>query len=153
MMHGVGSNARERVRQRLWREAIFASRFGLVGIAATALHMSLVRLLIETTNTPVLLANLIAFLTAFGISFTGNYVWTFGSTASPKVAMPRFFLISGSAFAANTLLLAFLTRAGWLSPAVAAVAAAAVIPLVTYSASRLWGFKVGLQSAGEAGVA
>jgi hypothetical protein len=73
--------------------------------------------LIETTNAPVLLANLIAFLTAFGISqFTG------------QSKGGRFFLVSSSAFAANTLLLAFLTRAEWLQPAVAAVLAAAVIP-------------------------
>jgi len=131
----------------LWHEFYLASRFALVGIAATAVHMLVVWLLIETTSLPVLVANLIAFLTAFGISFTGNYVWTFGSPGRPVTAMRRFFLISGGAFSANSMVLALLTIADWLQPTVAAALAAAVIPLITYVASRLWGFNAGVNTA------
>jgi putative flippase GtrA len=128
------------------REFLFVSRFGLVGLAATAVHMLIVWLLIEMITVPILVANLIAFLTAFGVSFTGNYVWTFASPGSPKSAMCRFFLISSGAFAANTVILALLARSEWLTPALAALCAAVVIPLITYVASRLWGFKVGRPS-------
>ncbi|WP_089728832.1 GtrA family protein [Candidatus Thiosymbion oneisti] len=143
MRQSPGGPGRNGVRGRLRRELFLVGRFGLVGILATAVHMAVVWLLVETTELPVLAANLFAFLTAFTISFAGNYLWTFAAPGSARTAMRRFFLISGSAFAVNTLLLAALTKAAWLAPAAAAVSAAAVIPFITYLTSRLWGFKVG----------
>ena len=145
MNRGAGTPASEKVGQRLRRELRLASRFGLVGIAATAVHVLVVLLLMQTINLPVLVANLFAFLTAFGVSFAGNYVWTFGSPGRPKTAMSRFFLISAFAFSANSLILYLLTRLQWLPPAEAAVSAAAVVPFISYLASRFWGFRVGLR--------
>jgi putative flippase GtrA len=130
-----------RIATYLWIELVLAGRFGLVGVAATAVHMLVVWLLIEASLLPTLAANLVAFLAAFGVSFAGNYYWTFQSPGSPRRAIRRFFLISSSAFAANTILLAGLLHAGWLPPTAAAITAAAVIPLITYMASRLWGFR------------
>jgi len=133
-------------QQKLFREFVFACRFGLVGVAATAVHMLAVWLLIDGASVPLLLANLIAFLMAFGISFSGNYFWTFGSPGRPKSAMRRFFLIASGAFSINTVLLALLAKNQWLAPALAAVLAATVIPAFTYIASRVWGFKAGLRA-------
>jgi len=128
-------------RARLWHELVVVARFGMVGITATAVHILMVWLLLSETALPPLIANMFAFLTAFGISFAGNYLWTFGSPGNPGKAMRRFVLISASAFAVNTLLLASLLRGGWLSPTVAAIVSAAVVPAITFVASRLWGFK------------
>jgi putative flippase GtrA len=128
-------------RARLWHELVVAARFGMVGITATAVHILMVWLFLSETALPPLIANMFAFLTAFGISYTGNYLWTFGSPGNPGKAMRRFFLISVSAFALNTLLLAILLRAGWLSPTVAAIVSAAIVPAITFVASRLWGFQ------------
>jgi putative flippase GtrA len=125
----------------LTRELLLASRFGLVGITATGVHMLVVLLLIETTSLPVLAANLFAFLTAFGVSFAGNYVWTFGSPGSPKTAMRRFLLVSVTAFAANTALLALLTKVSAVGPAPAAIGAAILIPVMTFVGSRTWAFR------------
>jgi putative flippase GtrA len=50
-------------------------------------------------------------------------------------------LISGGGFTTNTLFLAVMLHIGWLSPFASAVVSVAVIPLVTFLASRLWGFK------------
>ena len=128
-------------RARLWHELAVAARFGMVGITATAVHILMVWLLLSETALPPLVANMIAFLTAFGISFAGNYLWTFGSPGNPGKVMRRFLLISVSAFAMNTLLLASLLRAGWFSPTVAAIVSAAVVPAISFVASRLWGFQ------------
>lgn len=130
-----------RLRAWLWRELFVAARFGMVGVAATAVHILIVWLLLSETTLQPLVANMFAFLTAFGISFTGNYFWTFSSPGDPGKAMRRFLLISVSAFALNTLLLASLLRGGWLSPIVAAIVSAAVVPAITFLASRLWGFQ------------
>ncbi len=128
-------------RARLWHELFVAVRFGMVGITATAVHILIVWLLLSETALPPLVANMFAFLTAFGISFTGNYLWTFGAPGNPGKAMRRFLLISASAFAVNTLLLASLLRGGWFSPTVAAIVSVAVVPAITFLASRLWVFK------------
>lgn len=139
---GRGKPGFDRIRARLRRELLMMGRFGVVGILATVVHVLVVWLLIEAAQFPVLVANLIALLTGFLVSFTGNYIWTFSSPGCPKTAMLRFFLISSFAFSVNMLLLALLTRIAWLEPAVAAISAVAVIPLITYSAGRLWGFRV-----------
>lgn len=144
--HAAGTELRD-VRQRLRKEVLVAGRFGLVGITATTVHMLIVCSLIATTDLPVLVANLIAFLTAFSVSFTGNYVWTFGAPGSAKTAMRRYILISSGAFSANTAILMFLTKCECIEPVVAATCSAAAIPLLTYLASRFWGFRVGLRSA------
>jgi putative flippase GtrA len=125
----------------LCRELVIAIRFGMVGITATGVHILIVWLLLSQTSLPTLVANMFAFLTAFGISFTGNYLWTFRSPGCPGKAMRRFLVISGSAFAVNTLLLSSLLRSGWLSSTEAATVSAAVIPVITFLASRFWGFK------------
>lgn len=98
------------------RELRIAIRFGLVGIVATAVHILVVWALLRQTEITPILANTLAFLTAFGISFTGNYFWTFPSPGSQGQAIRRFFLISVSAFVMNTLLLTFLVRGGWFPP-------------------------------------
>jgi putative flippase GtrA len=126
---------------RLWAELILASRFGVVGIAATAIHVLVVWSLIRGAVLPVLAANFVAFLTAFSFSLSGNYYWTFNTPGNPSRAIRRFFLISGGAFAANNFLLAVLLSAAWLSPVVSAVSAATVIPAITFLASRFWGFR------------
>lgn len=128
-------------QSRVLKELLIAARFGVIGVAATALHIGLVWTLATHTGLPVLLANLVAFLCAFVLSFTGNYIWTFSAPGSPGQAMRRFFLISLIAFLANSTLLAVILASGWLSPRLAAVASASVVPGITFLASRLWGFR------------
>ena len=123
------------------REILIAARFGLVGLLSTTVHIAIVWFLLRETSITPILANTIAFLMAFGISFTGNYFWTFRSPGSPRRAMFRFFLIAVCAFAANTLLLAFLVKNSWFSPVISAVFSASVVPVISFAASRLWGFK------------
>lgn len=128
-------------RGRVLKELLIAVRFGIIGITATALHIGVVWTLLSSTHLSALLANLIAFLCAFVLSFTGNYIWTFSAPGAPGKAMRRFFLISLSAFVANSTLLATILASGWLSPRLAAVASASVVPGITFLASRLWGFR------------
>ena len=129
------------MRKRLWREMVIAARFGLVGMVSTTIHILVVWLLLVSTVFSPIVANTFAFLTAFGVSFVGNYRWTFGSPGNVGRAIKRFLLISVSAFLMNTLLLAILLRGEWFSPIVAAIFSAAVVPFMTFVTSRFWGFQ------------
>lgn len=129
------------LKRTLWREWLFAARFGLVGIAATAFHLAVAWILLKSTEVAPILVNTTAFLLAFGVSFVGNYVWTFRSPGNAGRAISRFFAIAVCAFAANTVILAFLLQKGWLSPVASVLVSAAVVPIMSYTASRRWGFR------------
>ena len=128
-----------------WRplahEVFLVGRFAIVGLVATGVHMFTVWALIEWRGVAPLRANFAAFLAAFSVSFTGHYLWTFSAPGSSVRALLRFLLVSGTAFLFNTALLAFLLEEGWMSPPIAAVLAAGVVPVVTFLASRVWVFR------------
>ena len=123
------------------QEVLTMSRFTLVGIAAACVHISIVWALITQLGIETLLANLVAFLTAFIVSFTGQYLWTFRSKRYWQSALIRFFLISLFGFAVNNIVLITLLDMGIMSDSFAAVLSACVIPVVTYLAGRFWVFK------------
>lgn len=123
------------------RETFIILRFGLVGIMSTAIHITVVWLLLTRSNIAPVLANALAFLTAFGFSFSGNYLWTFRSLGNLQRAIFRFFVIAISAFVANSLLLVFLIHRGWFSPVVSAVFSSSITPVLSFLASRFWAFK------------
>lgn len=132
---------RSRKVHKVLAEIVFAVRFGLVGSLATVIHVAILWMLLSETLLPVLMANTIAFLCAFGFSFAGNYLWTFGAPGSPKRAVLRFLTISASAFLLNSVLLATILELDWFDPTSAAIGTAAIIPVITFLASRFWGFK------------
>lgn len=124
-----------------------AGRFGLVGLTATALHLSVLWVLLAQTSVPPLAANVLAFLSGFCVSLLGNYYWTFRTAASLKQAFRRFMMISSMGFLANEGMLAALLHVDMLSPVAAAFISVAVVPPVTYLASRFWGFRESSRAA------
>jgi putative flippase GtrA len=126
--------------QSRWQEALVLFRFGMVGAVATALHMFALTILASNTHFPILLINTFSFFFAFLLSFFGHYFLTFRTSGHLGRAIQRFFLVSGSAFIVNTLVLATLLEAEILPPLHAAIASLLIIPAITYLASRLWVF-------------
>ncbi|GHU35128.1 GtrA-like protein [Betaproteobacteria bacterium] len=126
--------------KQLGVEVIVVARFGLIGIIATCVHVGVVWVLLSYTTLHTLIANAIAFLVALGFSFSGHYVWTFRSSGTLFRAMRRFLVISGSVFALNTFVLATILHTGWVSPFISTLIAIFVIPVITFLASRFWGF-------------
>ena len=133
--------SRQNVHRWVLAEAFTAARFGVVGVAATAVHMSIAWLLIVGAEVRPMGANLVAFLCAFSVSFSGQYFWTFGARGDRRRAIRRFFLVSALAFLLNNVVLAGLLKAGTLAPIWAVIFAACVIPAITYTSSRLWAFR------------
>lgn len=128
-------------QKTLWREVAMAARFAVVGIIATVVHLLVAFFLLFITQLPVLLVSALAFLTTFGISFAGNYIWTFRSPGAPNRAIRRFLIISFSAFSGNTIILVALLEADFLSRYQAVGLSVVVVPVITFWLSRVWAFQ------------
>lgn len=128
--------------QAVLKEFLIALRFGAVGGVATAIHLVILFVLLSHISLSLFLANATAFGCAFGVSFLGNYRWTFGAPGAVRLAVLRFFVVSLLAFLVNNLVLAAMLQANWLEPTLSALVSALVIPVITFLASRFWAFKI-----------
>ncbi|ABE58602.1 GtrA family protein [Chromohalobacter israelensis] len=124
--------------RRLAGEAGTAARFGLVGIAATGVHLLVAGVLLGTwPSMSEFLANVVAFLAAFQVSLMGHRRVTFRRRGRAK----RFFLVALAGFGLNNgvlgTLLATTPVQGFLAVAIATL----TVPVLTYLASRFWAFR------------
>lgn len=125
---------------RWLHELLLAARFAVVGVGATLIHIAVVWLLLGHSQLPAHGANVLAFICAFGWSFTGNYFWTFRQASEPWQALRRFALIAVLGFLLNSLIFTALLYSQWLPAQWSAVVAAAFVPVLSFLASRLWAF-------------
>jgi putative flippase GtrA len=88
-----------------------------------------------------LLANVIGWLTAFGVSFLGHHSWTFrGHGTALGTSARRFLMVSAGGFLANESAYAWLLHAGGLRYDVALAMVLVAVAIVTYLLSRHWAF-------------
>jgi putative flippase GtrA len=123
-----------------------AGRFVVVGTVAAAVHLLVVKVLVQWLGLMPLVANLGGWMVAFWASFLGHYRWTFkggsqGTALAPATSAKRFFLVSAVGFVVNEALYAAALRWSawrfdWLLAGVLIVMA-----LLTFLASRLWAFR------------
>ncbi|HAA46080.1 MAG: GtrA-like protein [Halomonas sp. 54_146] len=123
--------------KRLVGEAGMLARFGGVGVIATLVHLSVaaVAFIVWPTISPFL-ANLMAFIVAFQISFWGHRRFTFRKDGRAY----RFFLLALGGFALNNGVLAALLIASSVDGIFAIVIATFTVPLLMYVAARFWAF-------------
>jgi putative flippase GtrA len=118
------------------------SWFVLVGTMAAGVHWMVAVVGVKYMHLNPLWANLIGWLVAFVVSFSGHYHLTFRlQRAGVKQAIRRFFMISACGFAVNELSYAYLLatthiRFDWLLAGILIGVAGA-----TFVAGRIWGFK------------
>ena len=122
-------------------ELLMLSRFAIVGVAATSIHIGAVWILIRQFHVPPLLANLLAFGGAFAVSFIGQYRWTFRSEQDWSSVLRRFLAVSACGFLLNNVVLFGLLKSHLVSSDLSAALSACVVPLVTYMLNRVWVFK------------
>ena len=115
--------------------------FIAVGCAAAATHLGVVILLVSGTGLAPLVANVIGWLAAFVVSFSGHWLLTFRTLRAPVWrAARRFFGISAAGFAVNELTYAVLLHwSGWRYDVVLAVILVGVA-VITYLLSSRWAF-------------
>ncbi|MBV2163711.1 MAG: GtrA family protein [Comamonas sp.] len=119
-----------------------ALRFIVVGGAAAATHLLMVGMLVAATGMAPLAANVLAFLTAFAVSYHGHALLTFADARQRGWASAaRFFAVACLSFGVNELLYAialhhlhwhyFWSQAGIL----------VLVAVGTFILSKFWAFK------------
>lgn len=116
-------------------------RFGIIGMFAAIVHLGTVILLVESNLLPPLLANIIAFMIAFQVSYFGHRLWTFQADTEHRRAFPKLLLVSCTTFIANEGLF-YLLMTIFKMPYIAALfIVLTLLPIFTFTLSKLWVFR------------
>lgn len=124
------------------------ARFGVVGIAAMAVHWLVVAALVPLGAAP-LVANIVAFAVAFNVSYTGHRHWTFarpadaapGTAAAPQATpFKRFLGVALLSFVLNETLYYALLRQG-IEYRLALFVVLVAVAVLTFVLSRYWAFR------------
>lgn len=119
-------------REPLW--------FASVGVTALLLHLLLVSLRVPLGLAP-LLANVLAYLVAFQVSYWGHRLKTFEAGHLPhRQTLPRFFAVASLSFLLNEALYFILLHATALDYRMALLMVLVMVARVTFILSRLWAF-------------
>lgn len=117
-------------------------RFGIVGVSAGAVHFSVVVFFVEMSLLKPLFANIIAFMIAFQVSYSGHRYWTFrGTVTDHRVAFPKLFLVSTLTFFANESLFYVFMSYFQLPYQVALLIVLTILPITTFALSKFWVFR------------
>ncbi len=115
------------------------ARFGIIGIAAAALHYCIVVLLVQNQIAEPLVANVFGFVWGFQVSYWGHRNWTFASLASHRRAAPKMVVVQTLNFIGNETLFYILLSFG-LPYTLALLIVLMVLPIFTFIASKVWVF-------------
>lgn len=120
------------------REAL---RFIFVGISALLTHWLVVRLLVPLAGLHPLLANVIAFLVAFNVSYFGHRHLTFqASERSHRQTLPRFATVAASSFLLNEAMYWALLSFTPLRYDIAMLLVLGSVAVLTYLLGKFWAF-------------
>jgi len=116
-------------------------RFAGVGGCAAATHLLVVAALVQGLQWPPLLANVLAFLVAFCVSYAGHGLLTFAGHQAPHAqALPRFFAVACASFAINEALYFVALQVLHWHYFWSLVAVLLFVAVLTFVASKFWAF-------------
>jgi putative flippase GtrA len=118
-------------------------RFIAVGSSAAAVHWAVVRLSVEALGLVPLVANVVGWMIAFVVSFSGHRYWTFAETSGrdTRESLWRFGLVSLGGFVLNELSYAAVLSVGALRYDLALGLVLVGLAAVTFVVSRWWAFR------------
>jgi len=123
------------------KHLIQITRFGFIGALAAGVHITAVAFQVESFNVKPLLANILAFILAFQVSYFGHKHWTFKrSDLSHAKSMPKFFIVALGSFILNESLYTVLLNLFHLQYIVALILVLMIVPIVTFTFSKTWAF-------------
>ena len=110
-----------------------------VGGSAALVHLCIVFTLVGLLHFGPLIANVIAFLFAFNVSFLGHKHLTFSQLKNQKeLKLPHFFLVASSAGVINECLYFLLLRYTTLNYLVALILVLGLVSSYSFVLSRSW---------------
>ena len=124
-----------------YSEVLMLARFVFVGGSVAVIHIGLALTFLFVFKLSPIASNVLAFIIAFIFSFVGQYYWTFKSSVNKKKALLLYFLASVLGFVANNVVLIYMIEMEFVAAHWSIVLSACVIPVVTYTVSRLFIFK------------
>lgn len=117
-----------------------AARFILTGGIATLVHLAVAMQLMWFGMLP-LKSNIVAFATAFIVSFWGHHLFTFaGHGSAARQTFGRFALVASTGFMANESVLFLLLRSDAVHPEISVIISTAFAAACTFILSRSWVF-------------
>ncbi|NTF17714.1 GtrA family protein [Agrobacterium rubi] len=113
------------------------SRFAAVGVVASGVHLLVAGgILAVSSSTPTMLANMIAFVAAFSVSFVGHERFTFQKSGRRI----RFFGASLCGLAINSASTMTMEKLTSMKPIYCISTGMLVAAICTFAASKLWVF-------------
>ena len=116
-------------------------RFGIVGVANTAVGLSVIFGSIFLFNADPVIANASGYVLGFFFSFIFNKFWTFGDIRSSAKSLPSFLIAASISYLLNLLVVILITLNFGLSPYLVQIFGMAVYTLSMFFGCRLFVFK------------
>jgi putative flippase GtrA len=117
------------------------SRFGLVGVIATAVHMVVGLGLHEGAGIHAFWANLVAFCCALGVSFLGQTRFTFPDTTADRAAFKRFVVVALSGLGLNQLIVWVANSLFGIPYWLTLVIIISTVPVMTFLLLKFWALR------------
>jgi putative flippase GtrA len=119
-------------------------RFLVIGGGAAAVHWLTVFAVVHQTGMDPLLANIVAFLCAFSVSYFGHKNWTFeAQDQAHGSALVKFFTVAVTGFCINESVYALLLKGMHVHYLIGSAVAIVVAAVSTYILSNSWAFHPG----------
>ncbi len=115
-------------------------RFGITGLASTAIHVLVATVLIKLCGLSQVAANVSAFCTANVFSYLVNTLWSFAHRLGHR-SLLRFWLVSLLALGLTTLV-SGLAEALHLHYLIGIAMVVTVVPVFTFLGHRHWTYRV-----------
>jgi putative flippase GtrA len=125
-----------KILDEFWRVV----RFSIVGIVATAAHVSVAIIAVSVAGVFPVVGSVIGFLAAFMISYYGHSRFTFAVAGQSRDELLRFGIAGLVSFILSTIVVWVLTSILRVDSKSALVATGIIVPISNYLINRFWVF-------------
>ena len=115
-------------------------RFCIVGGMATLAYFMLGLLFVKLLHLPLLFGNALAFGLAFIVSYLGQSLFTFETSAGHAQMLPRYAATQAFGLLLNSAIVWFIVRLG-AAYELAMLVATLLVPIVVYMICKYWVFR------------
>lgn len=137
-------------RETIVRELSRIVRFGLVGLANTAVHL-IVFFALVAVGVPYLLASILGSATAIAVAYFLNHRLVFRADQHTRQLVVQFFIVQGIGGLINAVALAIAVEQLHWSPVVAQIAVLIPVVATTFTFNRLVVFRAHVDTRGAGG--